>query len=82
MISNHINGRGIYVIDRGGDRNELYKILLSERLRFIIRLIGTRHLICDGKAIEALKLANQTKCIYSETVVRIENGKEKVYDVK
>lgn len=82
MISSHIEGRGIYVIDRGGDRNELYKKLLSDRLRFIIRLVGTRHLICEGKAIEALELANQTKCIYTETVVRIKNGKEKAYQLK
>ena len=34
----YTKGRGVYVIDRGGDRKELIKSMLSDNLRFIIRI--------------------------------------------
>lgn len=79
LITTHIGSKGIYVIDRGGDRGEIFKPLLSKNLRFIIRLVGDRHLVYNGKRILALELAEKTKPIYSETIVRIYQNREKVY---
>jgi len=41
-------GRGIYAIDRGGDRWELLNFLLNRGLRFVIRQRGDRHLLLEG----------------------------------
>ena len=34
--------RGIYVMDRGGDRAELLQSASGHELRFIVRLVGDR----------------------------------------
>jgi hypothetical protein len=73
-------GRGIFVFDRGGDRGQLYAELLGgDKYRFIVRQRGDRHLLYRGKRCETLKLAQQCKTPYSETVVKEEDGKEKPY---
>ena len=74
-------GRGIFVLDRGGDRGKLYTELLgdSDRYRFIVRQQGDRHLLYRGKRCETLTLAQQCKTPYAETVVKEEDGKEKPY---
>ncbi|RKY93290.1 MAG: hypothetical protein DRQ13_09640 [Ignavibacteriae bacterium] len=83
MVSKQTENRGIWVIDRGGDRDVLYSHFLAKQneKRFIVRLIGNRNLLCGNKKQLALELANQTKCPYSETVVKEENGKEKLYHI-
>jgi hypothetical protein len=90
-VSSHTKDRGIWVIDRGGDRESLYLCFLSkvspysqnpsDKKRFIIRMIGNRKLICDKKEHIALELAESTRCPYQETVVKQEDGKEKVYNI-
>lgn len=69
--------RGIYVVDRGGDRIELYKPLLERGLRFIIRLRGDRHLVMRGRARSAADMARGVRMQYAETVVRETQGGEK-----
>jgi len=69
--------RGIYVVDRGGDRVELYKPLLDRGLRFIIRLRGDRHLVVRGRARSAEQIAQGVRMQYAETVVREAAGGEK-----
>lgn len=74
-------GRGIFVIDRGGDRRRLYNGLLTEEsaFRFIIRQRGDRHVLYKGKLKETLKLAQDSKTPYAETVIKEKDGKEKAY---
>jgi hypothetical protein len=62
--------RGIYVLDRGGDRMKLYEPLLERGLRFIIRLRGDRHLVVRGRSRRADDLARGVRMRYAETVVR------------
>jgi len=69
--------RGIYVLDRGGDRMKLYEPLLARGLRFIIRLRGDRHLVVRGRARRADDLARGARMRYAETVVRESAGGEK-----
>jgi hypothetical protein len=71
------NKRGIYVIDRGGDRMMLYKPLLERQLRFIVRLVGDRHLVVRGRNRLARDLAGGVKMRYAETLVREAAGGEK-----
>lgn len=74
-------GRGIFVLDRGGDRGHLYAELLGGggKYRFIVRQQGDRHLLYRGKRRETLKLAQECKTPYAETVVKEKDGKEKPY---
>jgi len=69
--------RGVYVLDRGGDRMRLYEPLLARRLRFLIRLRGDRHLVVRGRAREAADVARGARMRYAETVVREQAGGEK-----
>lgn len=69
--------RGVYVLDRGGDRMKLYEPLLARGLRFIIRLRGDRHLVRRGHARRADDLARGVRMRYAETVVREATGGEK-----
>ena len=78
-ISEKTGNRGIYVIDRGGDRGKLLLSLLEGKRRFLIRLVGTRHLVYRGKNIEASELADRCPLSYAERIVKEDKGKEKSY---
>ena len=75
-------GRGIYVIDRGADRKKLLHPLLERKARFIIRMVGTRHLVYRGRHILASELGMRCPMLFREQVVREENGKEKGYQIE
>jgi hypothetical protein len=42
-VVSHIGDRGIWAMDRGGERGRLLRGLLERGLRFVIRLKGDRH---------------------------------------
>ena len=74
--------RGIWVIDRGGDRKHLIEPMLDKGHRFLIRLVGDRDLV-HGTATElARDIAQKCKCPYAETIVKIDGNKEKVYHLE
>jgi hypothetical protein len=53
-------GRGVLVMDRGADRDNLLIPWLDDNRRFVVRLRGDRHLQLDnGVRVEALHLAEQ-----------------------
>jgi hypothetical protein len=83
-VSHATEGRGIFVLDRGGDRRRLYEQLLKDdgSVRFIIRQRGDRHLLSGGKLRETLELAVQCKTPYAETVIRQKDGREKAYFIQ
>jgi hypothetical protein len=81
-VGEDIKGRGIWVIDRGGDRGRLFKYLLESKKRFIVRLVGDRNLVYRGKEVLALSLAESCPLLYSERVVKEEKGEEKAYTLE
>lgn len=81
-IRESTEGAGIYVMDRGADRARLFNYFLDNRLRFIIRLVGTRHLVCRGQKRTVTDLARGCSRSYRETVVREQEGKEKKYHLE
>jgi hypothetical protein len=81
-VRRYTQGRGIYVIDRGGDRRKLIEPLLEKGLRFIIRLVGDRHLIYRGERISAKELALRCPMFYIERIIKEEKHKEKVYHLE
>jgi hypothetical protein len=58
-----IGQKGIWAIDRGGDRSRLFKGFLERKLRFVVRLVGDRDLIQrDGQKKNSLKMAWGCHC--------------------
>lgn len=69
-VSRATDQRGIWVMDRGGDRIKLFKPLIQRDLDFIFRLVGNRDLIWNGRRLLAEKIARSCPLPYAETVVR------------
>ena len=80
-VSEHTCKRGIWVVDRGGDREKLIKPMLEMELRFIIRLQGGRHLHCGNRTACALELAESCQCPYTETIVKSKGEEQKIYHI-
>ena len=75
-------GRGIYVIDRGGDRIDLFQPFLNDRMRFIVRQVGSRHLIFRGQARTVEALADGCPMKFAERLVRETDDGEKTYQLE
>jgi hypothetical protein len=82
QVGKTVQNRGIWVIDRGGDRDALYESLLHKKNNFIIRLVGTRHLISQGKPIRSLWLAHACRLPYEKSIIRIIDGKEVQFNIR
>lgn len=74
--------RGIYVIDRGGDRMALFNHFMDNELRFIVRLIGNRNLLWRNRPVLAEKLAAKCRMRYAETITRETDEGEKIYQIE
>lgn len=74
--------RGIWLMDRGGDRRLILLPLLREGRRFLIRLRGDRHLRVGDESRLALELAAECRLRYRETIVRQEPGGEKIVPLR
>lgn len=63
-------GKGIFVIDRGGDRLAFFEDFLENRDDFVIRLNGKRMLVRqhDGRVLSALEMAQEAKFTHGQTV--------------
>jgi hypothetical protein len=79
IISKHIGFLGIWVMDRGGDRSNLIEPLLDRKKRFLIRLVGNRHLVFARSPISANRLAQECPCRYEKTIIKKDGNQEKVY---
>ena len=77
-IKRATKGRGIYVMDRGGDRGKIIKGLLNKQLRFIIRLKGDRNVVFRNRARNVLDVARRCRMLYAETIVK----EEKAYHIE
>lgn len=73
------DGRGVYVIDRGGDRMELFGSFLDREMHFIVRQVGNRHLLFRGAHHDVRDLASGCTMRYAERLVRETEEGEKVY---
>ncbi len=73
MASRHIGKETLLIPD--------LRMLKGQR-RFLIRIIGNRNLICAGKEKLAREIAEDCPLLYAETIVRVDDGKEKVYHLE
>jgi hypothetical protein len=74
-------GNGIWMIDRGGDRRKLFNYLLDNKQRFIIRLVGDRHVVYRGTKVIAEKLAQSCPLLYMDSVIKEDQGQEQAYTI-
>lgn len=81
-VSEAVEGRGIWVIDRGGDRRKILKPLLSNGQQFIVRQRGDRHLIYRRSKKLVSEIAESCRCRYREVVVRQDGASEKIYHLR
>jgi hypothetical protein len=70
--------RGIWVMDRGGDRRHLYQYLLPNKHRFLIRVRADRGLQTTQGIGSALELARSCPMLFHETLVKEEAGQERL----
>jgi len=62
--------KGVWVVDRGGDRRRLYVAFLRMGLQFMVRLVGNRDLLCKGQKRLAEQIAADCALPYAETIHR------------
>lgn len=75
----HIGNRGIWTMDRGGDRGKLLEKFLEKGLKFVIRLKGDRHLEYDGgKKCSVKKIVNRLSCTHVRKIEIEKNGAKEV----
>jgi hypothetical protein len=73
-----IGNKGVWAIDRGGDRSILLRGLLGRELRFVVRLVGQRDLILrDGRRQRALKVAWECHCPHPREVTIQKEGERR-----
>jgi len=63
-----IGNRGIWAMDRGGDRGRLLEGLLNRKLRFVIRMRGNRHLEWKGSKRAAQEIGQECSCTRERTI--------------
>jgi hypothetical protein len=81
MIRAHTGDRGIWVMNRGGDREKLFLPLLERSARFVVRLRGDRSLCFRGRVREARMVGLGCRMPYVDTIVREKDGKAKAYEL-
>jgi hypothetical protein len=81
LVGEAVQNRGIWVIDRGADRDAIFEPLLHKQRDFIIRMVGTRHLIYQGKEVRSLWLAHACRLPYQTSVAKIIDGKEVIFNL-
>jgi hypothetical protein len=78
-VSEACDGRGVWVVDRGGDRGELYADLIAKGRSFIVRQKGDRHLRWGLRTIATARLAAACPLSHATRIVRQDNGEERAY---
>ncbi len=83
LVRTHTQGRGIWAVDRGGDRKKLLEPLLDRHERFVIRSTGKR-LVIDRKNVKrsVAELGAQCKLPYQARIIKIQDGQEKTYHLR
>ena len=82
QVGKAVHNKGIWVIDRGGDRDILYTSLIKNKRNFIIRLVGSRDLVYKGKLLRSLWLAHACRLPYEKTIVKLIDGKEIPFNLR
>jgi hypothetical protein len=83
LVRTHTQGRGIWTIDRGGDRKKLLEPLLDRGERFVIRSTGKRTVI-DRRRLQGsvAEVAGRCRLRHQARIIKIQDGQEKTYELR
>ncbi len=83
LVRKHTEGRGIWTVDRGGDRKKLLEPLLDRSQRFVIRSTGKRTVI-DRRHLQGsvAEVAGRCRLRHQARIIKIQDGHEKTYDLR
>jgi hypothetical protein len=82
QVSEEVGPRGVWVIDRGGDRGKLYEEMIPRGLRFLIRQTGDRDLLSGAGRKSTLQIALDCPLPYQTQIVREVKGKEQIFHLR
>ena len=78
LIRAHTGGRGIWAMDRGGDRRSLLEPLLDRGARFVIRSTGKRTVVDrHGLLGSVAEVAGRCRLRHQARIVKIQEGQER-----
>ena len=83
LVREHTRGRGIWAVDRGGDRKKLLEPLLDRGERFVIRSTGKRF-VENRRHLKSSVAELGAKCRlrHQARIVKINDGREKTYELR
>jgi hypothetical protein len=83
LIRAHTQGRGIWTMDRGGDRKTLREPLLDRGECFVIRSAGKRTVI-DRRHLQGsvAEVAGRCRLRHQARIIKIQDGHEKIYELR
>lgn len=82
-VRQYTEGRGIWTVDRGGDRKKLLEPLLDRQERFVIRSTGKR-LVVNRRNLKfsVAELGAQCRLRHTARIIKIQDGQEKIYELR
>ena len=80
-VSVHVENRGIWAIDRGGDNAKIFNKFIKEEKKFVIRIKQNRNITYKGKSFNVRKFADNFKCKHQAKITYFKEGKEKVKNI-
>lgn len=83
-VGHSVGTRGIWAMDRGGDRNKILDKFLDPKnpKRFVIRLTRKRDLLHRARAKNCADLARSLPCEFEARLITYEDGREKIRTVR
>jgi hypothetical protein len=78
-VRRHTGDKGVWVMDRGGDRRTLLIPLLERQARFLIRMQGDRHVVFRGQRRTVADVATGCLTPYIDVIIKEEKGQEVPY---
>ena len=83
LVRAHTQGRGIWTVDRGGDRKRLLEPLLDRGERFVIRSTGKRFVIDRKNSKRSVsELGARCRLRYPARILKIQDGQEKRFHLR
>jgi hypothetical protein len=83
LVRSSTGSRGIWTMDRGGDRKKLLEPLLDRQQRFVIRSTGKRSVIGRWHLERSVaEFAAKCRLRHRARVVKIQDGREKTYELR
>ena len=82
-VREHTQGRGIWAVDRGGDRKKLLEPLLDRGERFVIRSTGQRFVVNRHHLKSSVaEVGARCHLRYKARIIKIQDGQEKTYELR